>query len=110
MATKEPFSRWLLAARVIADAIARANAEGYDLTRLYLYLDPDVSAAEVTNARDVHAAPLFFGTLAELDERNLLTIDDAKSNYVLQMIAEIIEDFIEDEGYYDEEDWDDEND
>ena len=88
---------WTFVAQYLAQAIAQANAENEPLDKLYLFVDPETGDSEITNTDEFSTCPLYIGPVSLFDEKGLLTIDDAKSNYVLDLFIEIIEDAIEEE-------------
>ena len=94
---------WNLVAQTIAKTIAASNAEAETLDKVHLFVDPETGDAEITNTDKFSTCPLYVGPVSLFDEKGLLTIDDAKSNYVLDLFIEIIEDAIEEEGEEDDE-------
>jgi hypothetical protein len=94
---------WNLVAQTIAKTIAASNAEAETLDKVHLFVDPETGDAEITNTDKFSTCPLYVGPLSLFDEQGLMTIDDADSNYVLNLVIEIIEDAsLEDYEYIEE--------
>ena len=94
---------WTIVAQTLAKTIAASNAEAETLDKVYLFVDPETGDIEITNTDKFSTCPLLVGPLSLFDEKGLMTIDDADSNYVLDLFIEIIEDAIEEEGEEDDE-------
>ena len=98
---------WTIVTQTLAKTIAASNAEAETLDKVYLFVDPETGDIEITNTDKFSTCPLLVGPLSLFDEKGLMTIDDADSNYVLNLIIEIIEDAILEYYEYLEEEDDD---
>lgn len=97
---------WNHIAREVAQRIATLNEKEVDLGSVFLFVDLDAGTCEITTEKDFSTLdnPTFFGSLDEIDPNALIVPSDADSLFVVDCIAEMLEDA----DYFDDEDEDDE--
>lgn len=100
--------RWDGVAKEIIKRIAELNEQERDLNKFYLFVDLSAVEAEITNDKDVSTLddPTLYGEVACVDPNALLKESDAESDFVVDCVAEMLEDA--DAFAFDEDDWEEE--
>ena len=82
-------------AKTIVREIAKLNENDVPLVGQFVFFNPETKELEIVNSKDFHVEPVYLGELADYDRFEVIEPNDVRNQFVLNTVAERIEDFME---------------